>query len=171
MSYAELILPEFDQEMASTRKVLERVPDDKLEWRAHPKSNTIGWNANHLAEMPGWIPNTLGATSLDIAPVGGPTYQSPKRASHREILEVFDSNVAAARKALAAAKDADVEQSWSLLKGGQTLFTMPRRAVIRSFVINHIIHHRAILCVYLRLNDIPVPGMYGPSGDDAGFNR
>jgi uncharacterized damage-inducible protein DinB len=169
MTYAETILPEFDQEMASTRKVLERVPEDKLDWRPHPKSNTIGWNANHLAEMPGWVVNTLGASSLDIAPPGGPTYQSPKRANRREILEVFDKNVAAARKALSAAKDAEMDQGWSLLKGGQTLFTMPRRAVIRSFVINHIIHHRAILCVYLRLNDIPVPGMYGPSGDDAAF--
>jgi uncharacterized damage-inducible protein DinB len=170
MSYAEAILPEFDQEMAHTRKVLERVPDDKLDWKAHPKSNTIGWNANHLAEMPGWVMNTLSAPSLDIAPVGGPPYQSPKRGSRREILEVFDKNVAAARKALAAAKDAEMEQNWSLLKGGQTMFAMPRRAVIRNFVINHIIHHRAVLCVYLRLNNIPVPGMYGPSGDEGSFN-
>jgi uncharacterized damage-inducible protein DinB len=169
MGYAETILPEFDQEMASTRKVLERVPEDKLDWRPHPKSNTIGWNANHLAEMPGWVEGTLRATSLDIAPVGGPQYQSPKLNSRREILEVFDKNVAAARKALSAAKDAEMDQGWSLLKGGQTMFTIPRRSVIRSFVLNHVIHHRAVLCVYLRLNDIPVPGMYGPSGDDAAF--
>jgi uncharacterized damage-inducible protein DinB len=169
MSYAKLIGPEFDQEMASTRKVLERVPDDKLQWRPHPKSNTIGWNANHLAEMPGWVVHTLAASSLDIAPVGGPAYQSPKGASRQEILAVFDKNVAAAREALAAATDEALEQNWSLLKGGQTMFAMPRRAVIRSFVINHIIHHRAVLCVYLRLNDIPVPGMYGPSGDEGSF--
>jgi uncharacterized damage-inducible protein DinB len=166
MSYAQSILPEFDQEMASTRKVLERVPDDKLNWRAHPKSNTIGWLANHLAEMPGWVTPTLSQTALDIAPVGGPPYQSPKLASRREIVEQFDKNVAEARKALSAATDAQVDQSWSLVKAGTPLFTMPRRSVIRSFVINHIIHHRAILCVYLRLNDVPVPGMYGPSGDD-----
>jgi len=166
MTYAEMTLPEFDQEMANTRKVLERVPEDKLDWQAHPKSHTIGWNANHLAEMPGWVANTLTATSLDIAPVGGPPYQSPKAASRQEILATFDKNVASARKALAAAKDADVEVMWSLVKAGQTLFSMPRKSVIRSFVINHIVHHRAILCVYLRLNDIPVPGMYGPSGDE-----
>jgi len=166
MSYAETILPEFEQEMASTRKVLERVPEDKLDWKAHPKSNTIGWNANHLAEMPSWVAMTIRESALDIAPPGGPTYQSPKAASRKEILEVFDKNVAAARKAISEAKDEEMGKNWSLLKGGQTLFTMPRRAVIRTFVINHIIHHRAMLCVYLRLNNIPVPGMYGPSGDE-----
>jgi len=166
MSYSETILPEFDQEMASTRKVLERVPEDKLEWRPHPKSNTIGWNANHLADMPGWVVNTLTATSLDIAPVGAPPYSMPKIASRQDILAKFDKNVAEARRALAAAKDNEMGVGWSLLKGGQTLFTMPRRSVIRTFVMNHIIHHRAVLCVYLRLNNIAVPGMYGPSGDE-----
>jgi uncharacterized damage-inducible protein DinB len=160
-----MILPEFDQEMASTRKVLERIPDDKLDWRAHPKSNTIGWNANHLADLPNWAVMTLAHSSLDIAPVGGPRYESPKLASRQKILEHFDRNVAAARQALAAAKDEDVVKPWSLLQAGNPIFTMPRAAVIRSFVLNHIIHHRAALCVYLRLNDIPVPGMYGPSGD------
>jgi uncharacterized damage-inducible protein DinB len=166
MSFAQIIVPEFEHEMASTRKVLERVPEDKLDWQPHPKSHTIGWNACHLAEMPGWVEGTLSASSLDIAPVGGPQYQSPKLRSRKEILDLFDKNVAAAKKALAAASDDQVGQSWSLLKAGQTMFTMPRSAVIRSFVINHIIHHRAILCVYLRLNNIPVPGMYGPSGDE-----
>src|SRR5436190_3958053 len=158
MSFAQMILPEFDQEMANTRKVLERVPEDKLDWQPHPKSHTIGWNAGHLAEMPGWVENTLSASSLDIAPVGGPQYQSPKVRSRREILELFDKNVAAAHKALAAATDDQVAQKWSLLKAGQPMFTMPRAAVIRGFVINHIIHHRAILCVYLRLNNVPDPG-------------
>src|SRR5262245_40309031 len=165
MTYAEMIVPEFDQEMASTRKVLERVPEDKLEWRPHPKSNTIGWNANHLVEMPGWIPLTVNASSLDLAPPGGPNYQSPKLTTRRELLELFDKNVAAAREALMAVKESELDQNWSLLRSGTLRFTMPRRAVIRSFVINHIVHHRAVLCVYLRLNDIPVPGMYGPSGD------
>ena len=166
MSWAQSILPEFEHEMASTRKVLERVPEDKLDWLPHPKSHTIGWNACHLAEMPGWVEGTLAESSLDIAPVGGPQYQSPKLRSRKEILDLFDKNVAAAKKALAAVTDDQVGQMWSLLKAGQTMFSMPRSAVIRSFVINHIIHHRAILCVYLRLNNIPVPGMYGPSGDE-----
>lgn len=166
MSYADTILPEFEHEMVNTRKVLERIPEDKLDWRAHPKSNTIGWNANHLVEIPGWVEGTLTKTSWDIAPAGGQQYQSPKLTSRREMLETFDRNVAAARKALAAAKDSEMGTSWSLLQGGKPIFTMPRAAVIRNFVLNHLIHHRAHLCAYLRMNDIPVPGMYGPSGDE-----
>jgi uncharacterized damage-inducible protein DinB len=166
MSYAESILPEFDREMANTRKVLERVPEDKLDWQAHPKSHTIGWNANHLAEMPGWVEGVLTAPSWDIAPIGGEPYQSPKLTSTRAIVDLFDRNVAAARKAIAAVKDDQLTQRWSLLKAGTPLFTLPRAAMVRGFVLNHMIHHRAILCVYLRLNDVPVPGMYGPSGDE-----
>jgi uncharacterized damage-inducible protein DinB len=166
MSYADTILPEFDQEMASTRKVLERIPDDKFDWQAHPKSHTIGWNANHVADIPKWIVLVLGETTLDIAPAGGSSYSTPKLASRQEILELFDRNVAAARKAIAEVKDADVGVPWTLAQAGHPIFTMPRAAVIRSMVLNHLIHHRAHLCVYLRLNDIPVPGMYGPSGDE-----
>ena len=166
MALRDAILPEFDQEMANTRKVLERVPDDKLDWQPHPKSHTIGWNANHLANLPDWVVHTFAKPSLDIAPVGGEPYQMPKAATRAEILESFDRNVAAARKSLAAATDQEMVSPWSLLRAGKTILTMPRTAVVRSLVLNHIIHHRAILCVYLRLNDIPVPGMYGPSGDE-----
>jgi len=166
MSYAESILPEFDQEMASTRKVLERIPDDKLDWKAHPKSHTIGWNANHLADIPNWLAAALTTTSLDIAPPDGPKYESPALTSREQILELFDRNVAASRKAISEAKDEDVGQPWTLLQAGKEIFTMPRSALVRQFGINHMIHHRAHLCAYLRLNDIPVPGMYGPSGDE-----
>jgi uncharacterized damage-inducible protein DinB len=166
MSYAEALLPEFDQEMAKTRKVLERIPDDKLDWQAHPKSHTIGWNANHVADIPNWLVMVMTETSLDIAPAGGQPYALPKLGSRQEILELFDRNVAAARKALTEVKDADVGLPWTLARAGQPIFTMPRTAVIRSMVLNHLMHHRAHLCVYLRLNDIPVPGMYGPSGDE-----
>jgi uncharacterized damage-inducible protein DinB len=163
MRYAEMILPEFDQEMANTRKVLERVPDDKFNWKAHPKSNTIGWNANHLAEIPGWVEGTLTKDSWEIE-----GYQSPRLTTRQAVLDLFGRNVAAAHKAIAAAKDEEMGKPWSLLAGGKPLLTMPRSAVIRSFVLSHTIHHRAILCVYLRLNDIPVPGLYGPSADDPG---
>jgi uncharacterized damage-inducible protein DinB len=166
MSYSDSILPEFDQEMANTRKVLERVPEDRLDWQPHPKSHTIGWNANHLAELPGWAVMTLRASSLDMNPPGGEPYRSPKLVTRQEIVGHFDKHVAAARAALAAAKDEEMTRPWSLLNAGETLFTMPKAAVIRTFVLNHIIHHRAILCVYLRLNDVPVPGLYGPSGDE-----
>jgi uncharacterized damage-inducible protein DinB len=166
MTYAQTILPEFEQEAASTRKVLERIPEDKLDWRPHPKSNTIGWNANHLAEIPGWVEGTLAHAEFDMAPVGGPRYQSPKLTTRNEILDLFDRNVAAAKKAFAAARDEAMGEMWSLTEGGKPLLTLPRAAAIRGFVLNHLIHHRAILLVYLRLNGIPVPGMYGPSGDE-----
>lgn len=168
MSIAQSILPEFDQEMAGTRKTLERIPNDKLGWKAHPKSNSIGWVAAHLAEIPGWVEGTLTKDSWDINPVGGEPYQSPKATSREQIIEVFDRNVAAARKAIAATSDEAFQKQWSLVSAGKPLFTMPRIAVIRGFVLNHTIHHRAHLLVYLRLNDIPVPGLYGPSADEQG---
>src|SRR5205807_9696806 len=118
MNYAETILPEFDREMANTRKVLERVPEDKLDWRAHPKSNTIGWNANHLAEILGWVEGAFTAPSWDFAPIGGELYQSPQLRSSQEILDLFDRNVAAARKAIVAVQDDQTAQQWWLLKGG-----------------------------------------------------
>ena len=166
MTYAETLLPEFDQEMANTRKVLERIPEDKLDWRAHPKSNTIGWNANHLADLVNWLAQALTRPSLDVAPVGGEPYPFPKLTSRREILDLFDQNVAAARTAITALRDEEMVQMWTLLRAGQPIFTMPRAAVVRGVVLNHLIHHRAHLCVYLRLNGIPVPGMYGPSRDE-----
>jgi uncharacterized damage-inducible protein DinB len=165
MSYAETILPEFDREMANTRRVLERVPDNMLDWKAHSGSHTIGWNANHLAEIPGWVEGTLTAPSWDIAPVGGNPYQSPKLTTRQEILDLFDRNVAAARRAIAAVNDDQLGQPWSLLNAGAPIFTLPRVTMMRRFILNHLIHHRAILCTYLRLNDVPVPGMYDPSGD------
>ena len=166
MTYAATLLPEFDQEMANTRKVLERIPEDKLDWRAHPKSNTIGWNANHVADLVNWLAQALTRPSLDVAPVGGEPYPFPKLTSRRELLDLFDRNVAAARTAITALRDEEMGQMWTLLRAGQPIFTMPRAAVVRGVVLNHLIHHRAHLCVYLRLNGIPVPGMYGPSGDE-----
>src|SRR3954454_17041954 len=108
MAYADALLPEFDQEMASTRKVLERIPDDKLGWQAHPKSHTIGWNANHVADIPLWLTMVLTTPSLDIAPGGGEPYQSPKLTSTAEIVALFDRNVAAAREAIAKATDEEI---------------------------------------------------------------
>ena len=169
MNYVEMILPEFEQEMASTRKLLERIPNDKLGWKPHTKSNSIGWNANHVAEIPGWIEGVLERDSWDFAPVDGPAYRTPELGSVAEILDMFDRNVQAARRAIQAVREEAMEDDWSLLEGGKTLLTMPRHLVMRMFVLNHIIHHRAHLCVYLRLNDCPVPGMYGPSADDPGM--
>ncbi len=167
MSIAQTFLPEFEQEMASTRKVLERVPNDKLEWKAHVKSNSIGWVAAHLVEIAGWTEGVLTQPNWDVSPPGGPAYEAPKAVSREDLLKTFDEGVAKGLKALVATSDASFAEPWSLLATERPIFTMPRSAVIRTFVINHIIHHRAALCVYLRLNDVPVPGMYGPSGDEA----
>lgn len=169
MSISQILLPEYDHEMASTRKVLERIPGDRLDWKAHESSNTIGWVGTHLANIPGWTEMTLTRDSLDIAPPGGEPQRTAPAGSVQAILEQFDRNVAAGRAALVAARDEDFFKPWSLLSGGATIFTMPRLAVLRTFVLNHMIHHRAHLCVYLRLNDVPVPGLYGPSADEPGM--
>ena len=168
MTIGESFIPEFEVEMAGTRKTLERIPDAILTWQAHEKSQTIGWVANHLAEIPGWVEGTLTADVWDINPKDGEPYKAPELASIAEILELFDTSVAVAAKRLAATPDSEFLKSWSLQSAGETLITMPKAGVIRTWVLNHAIHHRGILTVYLRLNDIPVPGLYGPSGDEQG---
>lgn len=166
MALNQALLPEFDKEMANTRKTLERVPDDKFDWKPHAKSMTLRQLSQHLALFPSWMVDTLVKTSFDYAPVDGEPYKPPALNSRKDLLEVFDRDVAKAREGLAAASDADLMQNWSLLAGGKTVFSMPRVAVLRSMVMNHMIHHRAQLGVYLRLNDVPVPALYGPSADE-----
>jgi hypothetical protein len=161
MSIAQSILPEFDLEMTGTRKTIARIPDAKLDWKAHPKSNTIGWVGSHLAEIPGWVEGTLTQDAWDFSPPGQEPYRTPILRGHQQMVEVFDQNVATARRAIEATPDAEYAKNWSLLWQGDVVFTMPRITVIRSFILNHTIHHRAILTVYLRLNDIPVPGAFG----------
>lgn len=166
MALSEALLPEFDQEMAKTRKSLERVPNDKFDWKPHTKSMTVRQLTTHLALFPSWMIDTLQKESFDYAPTGGKPYKPPVMNSHEQLVEVFDRDVAAARAALKSASDAQLMTNWSLLAGGQTIFTMPRVAVLRGMVMNHMIHHRAQLGVYLRLNDVPVPAIYGPSADE-----
>ena len=166
MAMNQALLPEFDMEYANARKMIERVPDGKLAWKPHAKSFSMGELATHLAEIPQWMAITLEQESFDVDPPGGKKYERPKLGSCKEILETFDKSVAAARATLEKATDEKLMQSWSLLKAGETIMTMPKIAVVRSFLMNHAIHHRAQLGVYLRLNDVPVPGMYGPSADE-----
>jgi uncharacterized damage-inducible protein DinB len=166
MSISHTILPEFDQEMSTTRKILERVPEGRSDWRPHPRSMTLGRLAGHVAELPGWGVTTLTQTELDFAPAGGPTYQPTTFTTRAATLEIFEDGVTACREAIANASDADLQVMWSLKRAGHTLFSMPRSAVLRSMVLNHIIHHRAQLGVFLRLNDVPIPGSYGPSADE-----
>ncbi|HUI57517.1 MAG TPA: DinB family protein [Bryobacteraceae bacterium] len=167
MKISDALLPEFDQEMANTRKTLDRVPEDKFGWRPHPKSFTMISLATHIANMVGWTVDTIAKDSFDIAPPGAPPYKEELAGSRKELLDKFDKGVTAARAAIAGASDQHLMASWSLLSGGQPIFTMPRIACVRSMIMNHVIHHRAQLGVYLRLNDIPVPATYGPSADES----
>jgi uncharacterized damage-inducible protein DinB len=166
MTIGQSMLGEFDQEMQNTRKTLERVPDEKWNWKPHDKSGTVGWLAGHIATLPGWITMTINTEELDYAPVNGPSYQPPKTDNRKEVLAVFDKESAEARAALAAVSDQEMMKGWKLLAGGQEIFTMPRVACIRGMVMNHLIHHRAQLGVYFRLLDVAVPGLYGPSADE-----
>jgi uncharacterized damage-inducible protein DinB len=166
MSIGQSMLGEFDQEMANTRKTLERVPDDKWGWKPHEKSGTVGWLASHVATLPGWATMTINTEQLDYAPLDGPSFQPPKVENRADAIRVFDKEAAEARAALASASDTDLMKGWTLLAGGQEIFTMPRIACIRGMVMNHLIHHRAQLGVYYRLLGVPVPGLYGPSADE-----
>ncbi|MEZ5366516.1 MAG: DinB family protein [Bryobacterales bacterium] len=167
MSIGQSLLPEFDQEMATTRRVLERVPFDKLDFKPHEKSMSMDHLANHIVTMTGWLPYTMQTDSLDLAPPDGPAWEPPPPAkTQAELLATYDKNVADSRAALAAATDEAMMQPWSLLRGGQAMFTMPRIGCVRGMILNHIIHHRGQLSVYLRLVDIPVPSIYGPSADE-----
>ena len=165
MGLAQSMLPEFDAEMASTRRLIEACPEARANWKPHAKSSSLGDLALHLASLIDWTNATLASTELDLAPPGGPAWTPPKFVSMQATLAMFDVKVAAARKALAAASDAELGVLWSLKVGGNTLFTMPRSACLRSFVMNHLIHHRGQLSVYLRLIDVPVPQVYGPTAD------
>ncbi len=160
------LVPEFEQESKATRKTLERVPDDKFGWKPHDKSFTMGALAAHLATIPGWGQMTLQTESFDVNPPGGPGFVPPRATNREELLAMFDKATSEFRSALESTDDAAMMKPWSLLNAGQPMFTMPRVAVIRGMIMNHIIHHRAQLGVYLRLNDIAVPAVYGPSADE-----
>jgi len=167
MTIGQSMLSEFDQEMQNTRKVLERCPDEKWNWKPHEKSGTLGWLAGHVGTVPEWITMTINTEELDYAPVDGPSYQPPKIENRAQLLAAFDKGSAEARAALAKVSDADMAKGWKLLAGGQEIFIMPRIACIRGMCLNHLIHHRAQLTVYFRLVGVPVPGLYGPSADEA----
>lgn len=166
MPISAAILPEFDHEMATTRKTLERVDDAKADWKPHAKSYSMSQLAGHLATIPGWTAPTLELDALDLAPNGVPIkMETPK--TRAEMLKTFDENVNKARAIIERTTDATFMQPWALMSNGVTHFKMPKAAVLRGFILSHMIHHRAQLGVYLRMNDIPHPSMYGPSADEA----
>jgi uncharacterized damage-inducible protein DinB len=165
MPLVDTLLPEFDHEMTVTRKLLERVPDDRFDWRPHPKSMTLGQLAQHVATIPMWGSMTMNVSELDL----GGSQAAPPMKSRAELLTAFDKNVADTRAALTGRGDGEFTVPWTLKNSGQTIFSMPRAMVWRGFVVSHLIHHRGQLSVYLRMNDVPVPSMYGPSADEGAF--
>lgn len=168
MAIRDGILPEFDHEIANTRKVLERVPEGKPDYKPHEKSMAMGRLAGHTAELPGWAKETILQNSIEIRQ-GDLKNVALVMTSRKQLLEEFDKRAAAGRAAIAGASDEELLKPWSLIANGKTIFTLPKVAVLRGFVMNHMIHHRAQLGVYLRLNNVPVPSIYGPSADEQVF--
>jgi uncharacterized damage-inducible protein DinB len=160
MTIAQTLLPEFDQEMTNTRRLLERVPSEKGQWKPHVKSFALGHLAQLVSWMPGWITNALRETRLDLTKAGGYSFETTPT-----LLAGFDRNVREAREAIVASRDADYAVQWSLVRGDKVLFSAPRSVVVRTH-LNHLIHHRGQLTVYLRLVDVPLPAIYGPTADE-----
>lgn len=162
MALKEGLLAEFDHEIATTRKLLERLPDDKLSWKPHRKSMSLGGLGTHLGNIPHWAPTILEQLSFDLA-------QSPphldEKVSSADILTLFDQSARTTRASMDKT-DAEYLAMWSLTRNGQEMFSMPRITAFRTFILYHIVHHRGQLSVYLRLNDIPVPAIYGPTADE-----
>jgi uncharacterized damage-inducible protein DinB len=157
------ILPEFDHEMGTTRRLLERLPETDLAWKPHDKSFTLGQLAGHIANLPNWALTTFDGDAFDLAGMG-PRPLPP--ASVAEVLRTFDANVKTARAKIDEQTDPAFLAKWTLKNNGEEMFTMPKVAVLRSFVMNHLIHHRGQLSVYLRMRNVPLPSIYGPTADE-----
>jgi uncharacterized damage-inducible protein DinB len=164
MPIADSLLPEFDRETGMTRRLLERIPDGQFAWKPHEKSMTLGRLSEHLAELPGWAKVSIEQGGIDMATARPPEYVPP--ATRAAVLAMFDKNVAEARAALSGRSDAELMAPWTLRHQGKEVFTMPKAVVLRGFVMNHLIHHRGQMSVYLRLQNVPVPSIYGPSADE-----
>ena len=168
MRYLDVVLPELDLETPFTRKHLERVPMDKLEFKPHERSMTLGWLATFMAILPTWGTMTLTTDAFDIAPPGAPPPKPEIISSTAALLGLFDKNVADLRAALTKLREEQFEQPWSLKAAGNVVFTQPRHLVFRTFFFNHMIHHRAQLGVFLRLTGVKVPAVYQDSADESG---
>jgi uncharacterized damage-inducible protein DinB len=166
MAIRDMLLPEFDQEMANTRKMLERLPDGRFDFQPHQKSFKLNRLAGHVADLPSWVGHTMNTELLELSPDQFQPFEPRNRA---ELLQKFDKEVSEARAAISKASDEELNKIWSMTWDGKTVMTMPRISVLRTVIMNHMIHHRAQLGVYLRLMDIAVPGMYGPSADEPVF--
>jgi uncharacterized damage-inducible protein DinB len=159
MAFSQTLLPEFEEEMKNTRKLLESIPDGKLETQQHPRSMTLAQLATHVAQVPGWTKHLLDEEMLDLSTDLKPFVA----ASRAELLAIFDRGVLEARSRIRAASDEYWQTTWTFKIGGDTVFSMPRAAVMRSTIMNHLIHQRAQLGLYLQTDDVGIPGMYGPA--------
>ena len=168
MAIRDAMLPELEREAALTRQLLERVPDTKLDWKPAEKSMSLNQLASHLANLPSWGLHALESDELDINPPGGEPMVPASPEGVAAIVELFDSNVAKLRETIASTEDEALGLLWTLKSGGEEVFSLPKYGVLRGMVLNHIIHHRGQLTVYLRLNDVPLPMTYGPSADETG---
>ena len=167
MTIAQGMIAELDHEAATTRRLLERIPDADGSWKPHPRSYSLGDLSAHIVNLFAWATSTLEANEFDMAPVDGPAWTPRAFEGTDTLLATFDAAVAEARSRLLATSDAAMMEEWRLLKGGEVMMAMPRVAVMRTFILNHLIHHRGQLSVYLRLRDVPLPSIYGPSADTA----
>jgi uncharacterized damage-inducible protein DinB len=165
MSIAETLVPEFDHEMANTRSLLEVVPAADAAWRPHPKSSSLGDLAAHIVRLPLWGKFVLQQPELDLGSPANASIAQMPFTTVAELLDQFDRHVREARAALASTSDAAMGMTWTLKNRGTTVFSMPRAAILRSFILSHLIHHRGQLSVYLRLRDVPLPSLYGPTAD------
>jgi uncharacterized damage-inducible protein DinB len=165
MATSTELLPEFDLEMAAARRTLERIPEDKLAWKPHEKSMTLGRLAGHVAELPGMGVRIIQTDGFDVAN-RPPGYKPTVAESQKHVLEIFDKNVADARAAFAGSSDEHWAGNWKISAGERKIYDGPRSGAVRRMMMNHLIHHRAQLGVYLRLNGMPVPSVYGPSADE-----
>jgi uncharacterized damage-inducible protein DinB len=161
----DALVPEFDHEMATTRRLLDRAPEAEYDWKPHDRSRSLGELVTHLANIPVWCCLTLDRTVLDLETIGDDA-RPPVAGSRTTLLGAFDANVVKARAMLVTQTDAELLAVWTLKRGPQEFFSLPRISALRSFVLNHMIHHRGQLTVYLRLRDIPVPAIYGPTADE-----
>jgi uncharacterized damage-inducible protein DinB len=163
MPIIDALLPEFDREMGLTRRLLDRVPDGQFDFKPHPTSRSLGRLAEHLTEMPYWTTSAMTQASIDgmKKPDG---YVTPE--TRTALLALFDANLKSGRANLVGKTDGEFQAPWTLKAGGKEVFTMPKIAVMRNFVLNHMIHHRGQLAVYLRMLEVKIPSIYGPSGDE-----
>ena len=164
MALKDGILAEFDQEMQRTRKALERTPDEKFDWRPHAKSRPLGALATHIAQLPGNVSRIIEKDEFHVPPGGAAPPPSPQ--NRAELLDAFDKNVASGKKLIEQTSDEAWMKPWSFYFQGNKVFTLPKIAALRAITLSHLIHHRGQFTVYLRLNDVPVPGIYGPSADE-----